>query len=112
VSGPRLDLSEELCLELWVSLASLLRAYTAMHGLPANRQAEIEQTQEKIIVRDGEKWLSLTRNYAIVTWTRDNGDMGTLEFTEAGMLRSSAGEEAMDLAAETWARYLMQEHDQ
>jgi hypothetical protein len=81
-----------------------------MHGLHANRQAEIEQTEDKIIVRYGEKQLSLTRNFAILTLTRDNGEMGTLEFTEAGTLRSSAGEEAMDLAAEEWGRYLMQEH--
>ncbi len=88
----------------------MLRSYTALHGLHANRQAEFEQTEEKIIVRHGEKWLSLTRDHAILTWTRDNGDMGTLEITEAGTLRGSAGEEAMDLAAEEWARTLMQEH--
>jgi hypothetical protein len=33
--------------------------------------------------------------------------MGTLEFTESGTLRSASHEEAMDLAAEQWARDLM-----
>jgi hypothetical protein len=31
-----------------------------------------------------------------------------LELTEAGLLRSGAGEEEMDMAAEVWARELMQ----
>jgi hypothetical protein len=82
-----------------------------MHGLHANRQAEIEQYEEKIILRHGRRWLSLTRNHAILTMTRDNGETRTLEFTEAGTLRGPAGEEAMDLAAESWARNLMQEHE-
>ena len=102
---------EALWIELWASLGSLLRSYIALHGLHANRQAEIEQTEEKIIVRHGKKWLSLTRNLAILTWTRDNGDTRTLVITEAGTLRGPAGEEAMDLAAESWAQYLMQEHE-
>jgi hypothetical protein len=34
--------------------------------------------------------------------------MGTLELTESGTLRSSTQEEAMDLAAEQWAREIMQ----
>ena len=32
----------ELITELWVSLASLLRSYTAAHGLNGNRQATVE----------------------------------------------------------------------
>ncbi len=109
MSAPRLDLSEELCTELWVSLASLLRSYTAVHGLHANREAEIEQTIGKITVRHGQKWLSLARNHAHLNWTRDNGNSGTLEITESGTLLGPDGEEAMDLAAEAWARSLMQE---
>jgi hypothetical protein len=33
--------------------------------------------------------------------------MGTMELTEAGTLRSGTQDEAMDLAAEQWARDLM-----
>ena len=95
--------------ELWISLASLLRAYTAAHGLHVNSQAEIEHDREEIHARNGKNFLKLARNHAIVTWTRDNGTMGTLELTQAGTLRGPAGEEAMDLAAEQWARELMQE---
>ena len=98
---------EALWAELWTSLASLLRSYTAAHGLHSNREAAVELTEEKITVRHGQKWLRLERNYAILTWTRENGTMGTLELTEAGTLRSGTHEEAMDLAAEQWARDLM-----
>jgi hypothetical protein len=93
--------------ELWTSLASLLRSYTAAHGLHLKREAAVELTEKTITVRHGEKWLRLIRNHAILTWKRENGSMGTLELTESGTLRSSTHEEAMDLAAEQWAREIM-----
>jgi hypothetical protein len=39
---------------------------------------------------------------------RENGDSGNLELTVGGSLRGPEGEEVMDLAAECWARELMQ----
>jgi hypothetical protein len=93
--------------ELWTSLASLLRSYTAVHGLHRGSQATVHSTNEKITARHGKKRLILTRNHAIVTWTRENGSMGTLELTGSGNLRASEIEEAMDFAAERWARELM-----
>jgi hypothetical protein len=108
LSTPCLDLSEKLWDELWVSLASLLRSYTAVHGLSGNRQAQIEQDEERILARHGEKWMELRRSGAIVTWKREDESRGALELTESGRLRSSTGEEEMDLAAEGWARELMQ----
>lgn len=100
--------SAQLYVELWVSLASLLRSYTAAHGLNGNRQATVELGEEEITVRHGDKWLELQRNGAEVCWQREDGRNGTLELTEAGQLRGEAGEEEMDLAAEAWARELMQ----
>lgn len=99
----------DLCVfgELWVSLASLLRSYTAVHGLADNRQALVEADDGTITVRQGEKWLSLDRNGAIVTWTREDGNGGRMEISASGRLRSEASEEEMDLAAEAWARELM-----
>jgi hypothetical protein len=94
--------------ELWVSLASLLRSYTAAHGLNGNRQATVELGEERITVRHGESWLDLQRKDATVIWKREDGRGGALELTEGGSLRSATGEEAMDLAAEAWARELMQ----
>ena len=93
--------------ELWISLASLLRSYTAAHGLHDNRHATIAADEEEISVRHGEKWLRLERDLAIVTWTRENGSSGRMEISDSGRLRSGASEEEMDLAAEAWARELM-----
>ena len=100
--------SPQLYVELWVSLASLLRSYTAAHGLNGNRQATVELGEEQITVRHADAWLDLKRNGAQVIWARDDGRNGMLELTEAGQLRSSTGEEEMDMAAEAWARELMQ----
>lgn len=97
----------QLYVELWVSLASLLRSYTAAHGLNGNRQATVELGEVQITVRHADAWLDLKRKGAQVLWTRDDGRSGMLELTEAGQLRSSTGEEEMDMAAEAWARELM-----
>ncbi len=98
----------QLYAELWVSLASLLRSYTAAHGLNGDRQATVELGEERITVRHAEKWLDLQRSGERVNWLRENGSSGVLELTEAGTLRSKTGEEEMDMAAEAWARELMQ----
>jgi hypothetical protein len=117
--------------DLWVSLASLLRSYTAAHGLNGNLQATVELGEERITVRHGNAWLELERQGARINWRRDDGRGGTLELTEAGRLREprsqnrdlghpdSGGsgspdlghpaEEEMDMAAEAWARELMHE---
>jgi len=94
--------------ELWVSLASLLRSYTAAHGLNGDRQATVELGEERITVRHAEKWLDLQRSGERVNWLRENGSSGVLELTAAGTLQSKTGEEEMDMAAEAWARELMQ----
>lgn len=100
---------EQLYAELWVSLASLLRSYTAAHGLNGNRQATVELGEEKITVRHAEKWLALVRDGAQIAWTRENGRVRTLQLTEHGRLRSDNTEEELDMAAEAWARELMLE---
>jgi hypothetical protein len=99
---------EQLYVELWVSLASLLRSYTAAHGLNGDRQATVELGEQRITVRHGESWLDLRRGGPRVTWQREDGRSGELELTECGRLRSGVGEEEMDMAAEAWARELMQ----
>ena len=98
---------DEVYGELWVSLASLLRSYTAAHGLNGNRQATVELGEIRITVRHGEKWMDLERDGSKVLWIRENGSRGELELTEAGTLKTNDGEEAMDLVAEAWARELM-----
>jgi len=101
-------LKDQVIGELWVSLASLLRSYTAAHGLNGNRQATVELGEGQITVRHGNAWLDLRRNGPLLTWARDNGRNGDLELMETGYLRSSTGEQALDMAAEAWARELMQ----
>jgi hypothetical protein len=112
---------ERLYVELWVSLASLLRSYTAAHGLNGNRQATVELGERKILVRHGDAWINLERRGAQVSWQRPDGRVGKLEFTEAGQLCGDTGEEGlvgkegleeMDMIAERWARDLMQERQQ
>ena len=98
----------QLYVELWVSLASLLRSYTAAHGLNKNQQATVELGEDRITVRHGEDWLDLQRSGSQVSWRREDGRNGALELTEAGTLREETGEEEMDMKAEAWARELMQ----
>ena len=100
---------DQLYVELWVSLASLLRSYTAAHGLNGNRQATVELGEDRILIRHGEQWLDLRRDGAQVRWQREDGRGESLELTEAGDLRGPVDEEAMDMAAERWARDLMLE---
>ncbi|HWA94518.1 MAG TPA: hypothetical protein VG844_07935 [Terracidiphilus sp.] len=101
------DLREQIYVELWVSLASLLRSYTAAHGLNKDRQATVELGEERITVRHGDSWLDLKRDGSTVRWSREDGSKGELELTEAGTLKTNASDEAMDLVAEAWARELM-----
>lgn len=101
-------------------MASLLRSYTAAHGLNGNRQATVELGEARITVRHGNAWLELERQGAIVHWRRNDERTGVLEFTEAGKLRNldprsqkqdmgHPDEEEMDMTAEAWARELMHE---
>jgi hypothetical protein len=95
--------------ELWTSLASMLRSYTAAHGIRRGHLADcvIEWDTAHILARFQSKWLDLKREGPRVTWMRENGSSGVLELTEAGRLRGAGGEEEIDMAAEAWARELM-----
>lgn len=93
--------------ELRTSLASPLRSYTAARILDGKRHAAVEAGEDRITVRNEEKWLRLERDGAIDTWTREDRNRRTLELAEAGTLRSASAEEGMDMAAEQWARELM-----
>jgi hypothetical protein len=108
------DPSLRLWPELWISLASLLRSYTAAHGLNRKEQATVELGEDQIIVRAGERWLRLDRAKADVIWAREDGSRGLMRFTMEGRLHTHVGqeehedrEEEMDMQAEAWARELM-----
>jgi len=106
------ELHPNLWLELWTSLASVLRSYTAVHGLNRKDQATVELGPNQIIVRAGTRWLQLDRNETEIRWSREDLSHGHMRFTIEGRLRTEAGdvhrEEEMDLQAEAWARELMQ----
>ena len=108
-AGATTHSGEQLYIELWVSLASLLRSYTAAHGLNGNRQATVELGEQQITVRHANAWLELNRQGAHIAWRRESGTKGALELTEAGRLKAGEHEEEMDMAAEAWARELMHE---
>ena len=95
--------------ELWVSLASMLRSYTAVHGLNGKRQATVELGEQKIVVRSGERFLKLDRHEFEVLWFRESGSGGVLQLTVDSRLKNEVGAvEELDLQAEAWARELMQ----
>ena len=98
---------DQLYAELWASLASLLRSYTALHGLRKGIEAAIESDSTSIEATNGMRRLRLERLHNAIAWTREDGTSGVLELTEDGRLRSPQGEEEMDMAAEAWARDLM-----
>jgi hypothetical protein len=99
----------QLWRELWTSLASLLRSYTAAHGLNRLHQATVELGEESIIVRTGDRWLQLDRAEENLNWLRENGISGKMHFTIDGKLEDELGAaEEMDMQAESWARELMQ----
>jgi len=119
LSAPQLGSMEELWGELWVSMASLLRSYTAVHGLHEGIEAAIEFDPHRIMATNGKRWLHLERSNNAVTWMRENGTSGELELTDHGRLRARdpksqnrdmghPEEQEMDMAAEAWARELMQ----
>jgi hypothetical protein len=103
-----MNLSGQIWGELWGSLASLLRSYTVAHGLHRGAQAAVEVDEDRILVSHGSRSLELKRAGADVIWKREDGSNGALQFTPGGRLSGPAGEEEMDMAAETWARELMQ----
>ena len=110
-----LEIGSTLYAELWVSLASVLRSYTAVHGLNRKQQATVELGENQIVVRAGERWLKLDRHEAEVIWAREDGTKGLMRFTIEGKLETHVGheelheaEEEMDMQAEAWARELMQ----
>jgi hypothetical protein len=108
LSSQCFDLSRDVWAEFWISLSSLLRSYTAAHGLHRNSHATVELDEDRILVCHGDRCLELMRTGPEVNWKREDGSNGVLQFTSAGRLSGPSGEEEMDMAAETWARELMQ----
>jgi len=90
--------------ELWTSWASLLRSYSAAHGLNSGRQAVVETGPDEIVLRVADRWIRFTHNQM-----EDSlGNSLPFSLDEDGRARLGEATEEMDLAAEKLAREMMQ----
>ena len=90
--------------ELWTSWASLLRSYSAAHGLNSGRQAVVETGADEIVLRVADRWIRFTHNQM-----EDSlGNSLPFSLDEDGRARLGDTTEEMDLAAEKLAREMMQ----
>jgi hypothetical protein len=90
--------------ELWTSWASLLRSYSAAHGLTATQHAVIEVSPESIILRVGSRWLRFTADKI----EHSDNTTQTFALNENGTVTiDNTPEEEMDMAAERFAREML-----
>ena len=94
-------------MSLWSSFVSLIRSYTAAHGLNGPRQAVLEVSNDILLVRAGERLLTVRFDGEQGTFARESG--ATTEFTldEQGRLVMAGEAEEMDMVAERLAREIM-----
>jgi hypothetical protein len=93
--------------EMWNSFVSLIRSYTAAHGLNGSRQAVLEVSEDHLLVRAGERLLTVRFDGDRGNFARESGQ--TTEFTldEHGRLVIAGEAEEMDMVAERLAREIM-----
>ena len=107
-SAPEVPLKTNLQTELWTSWASLLRSYAAAHGLNVTHHAVVEVGPEEITLRVNSNWLLFKHH----TMQYSDGRKQAFALTEQGTVLTAAGqdkqEEEMDIAAERFAREMMQ----
>jgi hypothetical protein len=93
--------------ELWASFVSLLRSYSAAHGLNGTRQAVLEVSDDHLLVRAGERLLTVRFDGQHGSFVRETGP--TTEFTidDHGRVIMDGNAEEMDMVAERLAREIM-----
>jgi hypothetical protein len=90
--------------ELWTSWASLLRSYSAAHGMNSKHHAVVEVSADEIILRVNDRWLRFTE----AAMKHSDGATETFALTEDGNVRIGSGTpEEMDMAAERIAREML-----
>ena len=89
--------------ELWTSWASLLRSYTAAHGLSSPHHAVVEVGADEIILRVDTRWIRFTHTAA----TDSRGGAHSFSLEEDGTAKLDGVTEEMDMAAERLAREMM-----
>jgi hypothetical protein len=99
--------------ELWASFVSLIRSYTAAHGLNGERQAILEVSDNSLLVRAGERLLTVRFDGHNGNWQRETGQVTEFTLDEHGRVRQGSGpdgpgiSEEMDMVAERLAREIM-----
>jgi hypothetical protein len=102
--------AERVYPELWISFASLLKVYTAAHGLNSGMEAEVECSTNVIEVRapGRDRRLRLELSGADGTWKREDGTEASFSLLLNGnMVVNTGTEEEMDTIAERLAREIM-----
>jgi hypothetical protein len=99
--------------ELWNSFVSLIRSYTAAHGLNGIRQAILEVSDDSLLVRAGERLLTIRFDGERGSFARETGPATQFTLDDHGRLALNSGSEGpgnpeeMDMVAERLAREIM-----
>jgi hypothetical protein len=96
-------LDTRLSIELWTSWASMLRVYSAAHGLTSDRHAVVEVGAEEIVLRVDTRWVRFTRD----AMTTSEGLSVPFAMEEDGRVRVGDVTDEMDMAAEAVARGML-----
>ena len=89
--------------ELWTSWASMLRVYSAAHGMTSKHHAVVEVGAGEILLRVDNRWARFTRD----EMTTSDGVSAGFAMEEDGRVRIGDAMEEMDMAAEGVARAMM-----
>jgi hypothetical protein len=93
--------------ELWASFVSLLRSYTAAHGLNGTRQAVLEVSDDHLLVRAGERLLTVRFDGQHGSFVRETGPATEFSINDHGRVIMNGHAEEMDMLAERLAREIM-----
>jgi hypothetical protein len=93
--------------ELWASFISLIRSYTAAHGLNGTRQAVLEVSEDHLLVRAGDRLLTVRFDGERGSWQRESGAATEFTLDEHGRVIVNGETEEMDMVAERLAREIM-----
>ncbi len=97
----------QIARELWISFVSLIRSYTAAHGLNGTRQAVLEVSEHSLLVRAGDRLLAIQFDGERGSFVRETGSSTEFTLDEHGRIVIGNTSEEMDIVAERLAREIM-----
>lgn len=89
--------------ELWTSWASMLRVYSAAHGLTSAQQAVVEVGAQEIVLRVNTRWA----RFSCDEMTTSEGMSVPFAMLEDGSIQIGDVTDEMDMAAEEVARGML-----